>query len=102
MGPCNRRPFADSNVSNVIRVTRHDRSRAVLKLNYPEAETEREPDALRYWAGLRAARLLAHTHDLRAILMERVEPADPLRTQNESFALETGAEILREFRRPAP
>ena len=94
--------FAGSNVSFVVRVTRRDGSPAVLKLNYPEAETEHEPDALRHWDGRRAVRFIDDAPDIRAILMERLEPADLLSTQDEAVALEIGAGILRDFRGSPP
>jgi streptomycin 6-kinase len=51
---------------------------AVLKLDAPERETEHSADALRFWDGDGAARLLDHAPDLRAVLLEHVRPGDRL------------------------
>ncbi len=94
--------FDGSNVSYVAPVTCRDGSSAVLKLNFPEPETENEPDALLHWDGRRAARLIAHDPDFRALLIERLEPGDALHLRGELASLEVGASVLREFRRPPP
>jgi streptomycin 6-kinase len=94
--------FDGSNVSYVAPVICQDGSTAVLKLNFPEPETENEPDALRHWDGHGAVRLIDDDPDLRALLMERLEPGDSLYPKGELASLEVGAAILREFRRPPP
>ena len=50
------KPFVDGNVSFVVPVERDDGTPAVLKVNFPEEETEREPDALAFWDGRGAVR----------------------------------------------
>jgi len=94
--------FPDSNVSWVASAAREDGSPAVLKLNFPEAETEHEPDAFRHWAGHMAVRLIADDPEHRALLLEHCDPGIPLREADEPSALHVGAEVLRSFRRPAP
>jgi streptomycin 6-kinase len=71
------RPFAGGNVSLVVAVERGE-ERAVLKVNFPEEETEREPDALAHWDGRGAVRLLAYDETRRALLIERCEPGTRL------------------------
>jgi streptomycin 6-kinase len=66
-------PFASSHVS--LAVPAGD---AVLKLNFPHAESAREPDALAHWAGDGAVRLLARDDARRALLIERARPGTPL------------------------
>jgi len=53
-------PFQGSHISLVLPATCADGTPAVLKLNFPEPESEHEADALEHWAGEGAVRLLAH------------------------------------------
>jgi hypothetical protein len=80
--------FPGSNVSFVAPVRRQDGSRAVLKLNFPEEETRDEPAALRHWEGRGAVRLIDSDAELGALLMERIEPGDPLTSKSERVSLE--------------
>jgi streptomycin 6-kinase len=59
----------------VLPVLRADGTRAVLKLQLPEEETEGEPVALRAWDGDGAVRLLDHDPDTGTMLLERLDPA---------------------------
>ena len=52
-------PF-EAHISWVAPVTRADGTQAVLKINFPEPESEHEADALAHWDGLGAVRLLEH------------------------------------------
>jgi streptomycin 6-kinase len=51
---------------------------AVIKLQYPDRESEHEADALEAWDGNGAVRLLARDDERRALLLERLEPGTPL------------------------
>ncbi len=66
-------PFEDGNVSFVVPVER-DGMPAVLKINFPEEETEGEPHALRHWASRGAVRLLECDQRRCALLIERCWP----------------------------
>ncbi|MCK1821271.1 aminoglycoside phosphotransferase family protein [Streptomyces sp. XM83C] len=59
----------------VLPVTRADGTRAVLKLQQTDTETEGEPVALRAWNGDGAVRLLDHDPATGALLLERLDPA---------------------------
>jgi len=54
------RAFDGGNVSLVLAVERADGLPAVLKINFPEEESEHEADALDFWQGVGAVWLLAH------------------------------------------
>ncbi|MQY38131.1 hypothetical protein SRB17_61390 [Streptomyces sp. RB17] len=57
----------------VLPVVRADDSRAVLKLQLPDEETEGEPVALRTWDGDGAVRLLDHDPTTGTMLLERLD-----------------------------
>jgi streptomycin 6-kinase len=95
------RPFEPAHVSLVVRVE-HDEAPAVLKLNFPEPESEREADALAFWNGRGAVRLLAHDEERRALLLERSEPGEQLWSVAEDEANAMGADVLRRLWRPIP
>jgi streptomycin 6-kinase len=75
-------------------VTQSDRTAAVLKLQFPHAESEHEAEALRRWNGQGAVRLLAYEPKYHALLMEKCDPGDPLSGIPPGEALETLIEIL--------
>jgi streptomycin 6-kinase len=76
---------------------------AVLKLNFPHAESAREPDALAHWAGDGAVRLLARDDARRALLIERARPGTPLWAEDDDAATHAAAAVLaRLHARPAP
>ena len=76
---------------------------AVLKINFPEVESEREPQALAHWDGHGAVRLLEYDGGRRALLIERCRPGAPLsRVEDEQQALRIAADILRRLWRPPP
>ena len=55
-----------------------DGTRAVLKVTFPDSESEHEAAASEWWAGDGAVRLFAHDVWRRALLIERCEPGEPL------------------------
>lgn len=92
-------PFSGSYVSLAVPVTR-DAGPAVLKVNFPDRETEHEADALALWDGSGAARLLERADDLAALLVERLEPGTQLWSiEDEDEANEIAAEVLLMLRR---
>jgi streptomycin 6-kinase len=96
-------PFAPATVSYVAPVTRADGTPAVLKVNFPEPESEHEAAALAHWDGAGAARLLAADAERRALLVERCAPGEPLwRVADEDAANRAAAAVLRRLWRPPP
>jgi streptomycin 6-kinase len=69
-------PYRSGAMSLTVRVTRRDGRAAVLKLAGPEDTGEAE--ALAFWDGRGAVRLLAHDPGRRALLLERCDPGTPL------------------------
>jgi streptomycin 6-kinase len=89
-------PLAGGNVALVVAATREDGAAAVLKVSFPEEESEHEPDALEHWAGRGAVRLLERDDDRRALLLERVSPGSPLwEVSDDEAATATAAQALR-------
>ena len=82
-------PFAGSNASLVLPA-----GDAVLKINFPDAETEHEPDALDLWAGQGAVKLLAYDVARRALLIERCDPGTPLIALSDDEAGDVVAGLL--------
>jgi streptomycin 6-kinase len=94
-------PFPGSHVSLAAPVSLSDGTRAVLKINVPDAESEHEADALLVWAGRGAVLLLAHDHDRSALLVERCEPGTPLwDVEDEEEANRIAASVLLRLWRP--
>ena len=71
-------PFGQGNVSLALPARLSDGSRAVLKLNFPEEESEHEADALAHWHGDGAVRLLEVDRQRNALLVERADPGTSL------------------------
>jgi len=93
----------EAHISFVAPAGLADGRRAVLKINFPEPEGEREPDALLHWNGEGAVRLLAHEPVRRALLVERCEPGIQLwQVADEEEANRAAAAVLRRLWRPAP
>ena len=63
-------------------------------------EAEHEADALRFWDGHGAVRLLAHDPQRRALLLERCVPGTPLGTAYDDAALEVAAGLMQRLWRP--
>lgn len=96
-------PFEEAHVSLVVLAERAGGARAVLKLNFPEPESEHEAAALAHWSGDGAARLLADDPERRALLVERCEPGTTLwELGDEEEANRIAAGVLRRLWRPAP
>ena len=86
-------PF-DAHVSYVTRAELDDGTPAVLKVNFPEAETEHEADALACWPDDASVRLLASSRERSALLVERCEPGTRLWERSDEEALEVARELL--------
>jgi streptomycin 6-kinase len=93
----------DAHISLVLAAELADGTSAVLKVNFPEPESEHEADALAHWDGDGAVRLLAHDPDRRALLVERCEPGASLwELADEQEANRIAAAVLRRLWRPVP
>ena len=96
-------PFEDGNVSLVVPVERGTGEHAVLKVNFPEPESEHEADALAFWDGRGAARLLESDASRRALLVERCRPGNQLWTvADDEEATRIAAGVLTRLWRPGP
>lgn len=84
----------DAHVSYVTRAQRDDGTPAVLKVNFPEAETEHEADALAFWPDDASVRLLASSRERSALLVERCEPGTQLWERSDEQALAVARELL--------
>ena len=95
-------PYADSRVSLVLPVRSALGADAVLKLQYPDAESEHEAAALVAWGGRGAALLLDHAPDLHALLIERCVPGTSLSDARSDEALDVLIELLPRLCVPPP
>jgi streptomycin 6-kinase len=97
------RAFDGGNVSLVVAAERADWLPVVLKLNFPEEESEQEPDALAFWQGVGAVRLHAYDDRRRALLLERCLPGTTLwELDDEEEANGMACAVLRRLWRAAP
>jgi streptomycin 6-kinase len=96
-------PFEPATISYVAPARFPDGADAVLKVNFPEPESEHEPAALRLWDGRGAVRVLAADPGERALLVERCVPGTTLwEVADEDEADRIAAGVLRRLWRPAP
>jgi streptomycin 6-kinase len=86
--------------SLVLPVLSAQRQRAVLKLGFPDAESEHEHLALRRWGGAGAVRLLSADPHRRALLLERLE-GDDLTAVDDDEACRIVAGLYRRIHVPA-
>jgi len=84
----------DAHVSYVSRAERADGTPTVLKVNFPEAETEHEAEALAFWPDDASVRLLASSSKRSALLVERCEPGTQLWERSDEDALDVVCELL--------
>jgi streptomycin 6-kinase len=94
--------FENGNVSLVLAVECRAGLPAVLKINFPDEESEHEADALDFWDGVGAVRLFAHDRRRRALLLERCRPGTTLwQLRDEEEANRIACAVLRRlWRRP--
>jgi streptomycin 6-kinase len=96
-------PFEDGNVALAVPVERATGEPAVLKVNFPEPESEHEGDALAFWKGRGAVQLLESERSQRALLVERCQPGDQLwAVADDEEAIRIAATVLSRLWRPAP
>lgn len=74
---------------------------AVLKINFPDEETEHEADALALWDSVGAVRLLDRADEHHALLVERCRPGTQLWTLPDDEATEFAADVLEQLWVPA-
>ncbi len=94
-------PFAYAFASLALPADLPDGTRAVLKLQYPDAESTHEATALGRWGGHGAVRLLAHDPQRRALLVERCVPGSPLHAVPMEAALDAVVDLLPRLWVPA-
>ncbi|RSL14556.1 streptomycin 6-kinase/streptomycin 6-kinase [Edaphobacter aggregans] len=94
-------PYSQSFVSIVFPVTLRDRFPAVLKIQWPHAESEYEHEALRLWKGRGAVQLYEFDPQEHALLIERCEPGDHLSSIDSDQALDVLVEMLPRLWMPA-
>jgi streptomycin 6-kinase len=94
-------PFAYAFASLAMPVDRADGSAAVLKVSFPDRESEHEAAALALVDGDGAVRLLAYDERRRALLLERAEPGTPLKETGLDPALDVFVDLLPRLWKPA-
>lgn len=95
-------PFADAFASLVVPATTGAGAGVVLKVQFPERESEHEAEALAAWAGDGAVALLDHDVDRRALLLERCHPGSPLSDLHADDAVSVLVDLLPRLWRPDP
>ena len=94
-------PFGYAFASLALPATRADGSGAVLKIQFPDRESELEAAALVHWDGDGAVRLLEHDPGRRALLLERCLPGTPLKKLEPGEALDVFIDLLPRLWKPA-
>jgi streptomycin 6-kinase len=96
-------PMDGGHVSLVLPATLPDGAHAVLKIGFPDAESRDEGDALAFWDGEGAVRVLDRDDARRALLLERCLPGTRLwDVADDEHATRIAAAVLRRLHRPAP
>jgi streptomycin 6-kinase len=78
-----------------------DGTNVVLKIQFPDRESELEALALARWGGEGATRLLAHDPARRALMLERCVPGTPLSDLGQEAALDVMVGLLPRLWKPA-
>jgi streptomycin 6-kinase len=94
-------PYPYAYASIAIPATRSDGSAAVLKIQFPDRESEHEGAALAHMKGNGAIRLIDQDPARRALLLERCVPGTPLTSLDADAALDVMAGLLPRTWRPA-
>lgn len=89
-------PFDGSHVSYAAPAITDAGERVVVKVQFPDRESDHEADALKVYAGRGHVRLLAHAPDLNALLVECCEPGTSLGQAPETNVDALTLAILRE------
>jgi streptomycin 6-kinase len=87
-------PYEPGAAGHAVRAALPDGRRAVLKLTFPDRESEHEADALALWNGDGAVRLLARDDERSALLLERCEPGTTLAAAGPTLALDVLISLL--------
>jgi streptomycin 6-kinase len=87
-------PYALGAAGYAVRTELPDGRPAVLKLIYPDRESEHEADALALWDGHGAVQLFARDDDLSAMVIERCEPGTTLAAAGADVALKALIALL--------
>jgi streptomycin 6-kinase len=87
-------PYVPGAAGYTVRAELRDGTHAVLKLIYPDRESEHEVDALALLDGDGAVRLLARDDDRFAMVLERCEPGTTLAAAGADLALDVLIERL--------
>jgi streptomycin 6-kinase len=95
------KPYDAGAAGYAVRADLPDGTLAVLKLIYPHREAEYEAEALSFWDGDGAVRLLAYDEDRWAMLIERCEPGTLLAKKDADAALDVFAALLPRLWKPA-
>jgi streptomycin 6-kinase len=96
-------PFEPAHISLVLPATVPEGRAAVLKVNFPDEESEHEATALAHWRGEGAVELIAEDFSLRALLVERCVPGDQLwSVEDDEEATRIAASVLSLLWRSAP
>lgn len=85
------RPFADSYVSLVLPARNQD---VVVKIQFPDRESQHEAAALRLWDGNGAVLLVDHWVEKKALLLERCVPGTHLSQAGAAIGLEVMIALL--------
>jgi streptomycin 6-kinase len=94
-------PFPYAYASLVLPAILPEGTKAVLKIQFPDHESEHEAAALAHWNGEGAIRLLAHEAEWRALLLERCEPGTPVSDVDQDAALDVMIGLLPRLWLPA-
>ena len=97
------RPFPGGNVAYVAPAETRSGVAVVVKIQLVTDETREEGAALRHWGPEAAVEVLDEAPDLGALLLERVEPGEPLASRSLEEKLRGIVDLLpRLWTRPAP
>jgi len=94
-------PFPSAFTSLTIPARLRDGTDAVLKIPFPDRESEHEALALSHWNGDGAIRLLEDEPALGAFLIERCVPGTPLSGVGQDLALDILSSLLPRLWKPA-
>jgi streptomycin 6-kinase len=87
-------PYVPGAAGHAVRAELPDGRPSVLKLIYPDRESEHEADALAVWDGHGAVQMLARDDDRSAMLLERCEPGTTLAEAGPDVALDVLIALL--------
>lgn len=96
------KPALGGGAGFVASAIRPDGSPVVLKINFPDVESEHEAAALRIVGGRGAVRVLEDDPDRRALLLERLDPGTTLWKVPEEHAVDLAADVLSRFWHAVP